>query len=426
MTAFICSVEDILKEPLHIPTYQRPYRWSVKSVVTLLTDISKALNADRHDKEFRYRIGTIILHREKDRVDVVDGQQRLITLLLIRLFLEPEYSLSPLAEGCSLRGNESLTTARRNYSVIANWFAEYGDSYRMTFAEAFSSLLECVVIEAPTLSEAFQLFDSQNSRGKELDPHDLLKAYHLRAMRNKPIGEMNTLVKAWETSNTSELRDLFAIYLYPIGLWSLGEKCSPFTARQIDAFKGISPQTGYAYALRAQKTVPFFQIGKTFTEGADFFGMVAHYQNLTECIKSKMKELSSFDIMARWLDEKQPCSHGLQHARQLFYCVLLKYYDRFSNYDEQAIRKLFIWAFSLRVDLLHLGFDSVNKYAVENDDPKNPSRYTNRIPMFKLIEQARLHSEISNCIMRLPSEPKSGRSPERYDLWKTLQTLQKR
>ena len=30
------------------------------------------------------------------------------------------------------------------------------------------------------LSEAFQLFDSQNNRGKSLEPHDLLKAYHLR------------------------------------------------------------------------------------------------------------------------------------------------------------------------------------------------------------------------------------------------------
>ena len=30
------------------------------------------------------------------------------------------------------------------------------------------------------LAEAFQLFDSQNNRGKSLEPHDLLKAYHLR------------------------------------------------------------------------------------------------------------------------------------------------------------------------------------------------------------------------------------------------------
>lgn len=31
-------------------------------------------------------------------------------------------------------------------------------------------------------SEAFQMFDSQNGRGKELEAYNLLKAYHIRAM----------------------------------------------------------------------------------------------------------------------------------------------------------------------------------------------------------------------------------------------------
>ena len=33
------------------------------------------------------------------------------------------------------------------------------------------------------ISEAFQFFDSQNARGKDLEPHDLLKAYHLGALK---------------------------------------------------------------------------------------------------------------------------------------------------------------------------------------------------------------------------------------------------
>ena len=44
------------------------------------------------------------------------------------------------------------------------------------------------------LSEAFQLFDSQNNRGKSLEPHDLLKAYHLR----KQYSEDEKIVEKWE------------------------------------------------------------------------------------------------------------------------------------------------------------------------------------------------------------------------------------
>ena len=35
------------------------------------------------------------------------------------------------------------------------------------------------------VDEAFRVFDSQNYRGKALAPHDLLKAHHLREMREE-------------------------------------------------------------------------------------------------------------------------------------------------------------------------------------------------------------------------------------------------
>ena len=46
--------------------------------------------------------------------------------------------------------------------------------------KAIRDILEVVVLTVTELTEAFQLFDSQNTRGKALYPHDLLKAYHLR------------------------------------------------------------------------------------------------------------------------------------------------------------------------------------------------------------------------------------------------------
>ncbi|MBR2189833.1 MAG: DUF262 domain-containing protein [Eubacterium sp.] len=74
---------------LTIPEYQRPYKWTAKNTNQLLDDIEVAMNAN---KEI-YRVGTLILHFDKDtgNYNIVDGQQRTITfsLLLDSLGVKP-------------------------------------------------------------------------------------------------------------------------------------------------------------------------------------------------------------------------------------------------------------------------------------------------------------------------------------------------
>ena len=49
-------------------------------------------NAEKHE-DFKYRVGTVILHKVQEndevRYDIVDGQQRIITLILLNLYLAP-------------------------------------------------------------------------------------------------------------------------------------------------------------------------------------------------------------------------------------------------------------------------------------------------------------------------------------------------
>lgn len=83
--------------------------------------------------------------------------------------------------------------------------------------------------------------------------------------------------------------------------------------------------------------------------------------------------------------------------KNFFYCALLYYYDKFHNFDEMAVKKLFIWAFMIRVDMYHLGYDTINKYAIGEEN----SSYTNTIPMFSKINLARLHNEISRIQIKV-------------------------
>ena len=61
----IKSVHFLLQlKKLNMPNYQRPYKWSVKNVYALLNDIEFAIHQADKYSDFKYRIGTIILHSD--------------------------------------------------------------------------------------------------------------------------------------------------------------------------------------------------------------------------------------------------------------------------------------------------------------------------------------------------------------------------
>ena len=415
--AEIKSINELLSMNLNIPDYQRPYKWTIRNIGDLLGDITNAISdSERYRTNFKYRIGTIIVHQNSKGVfDVVDGQQRIISLTLIKLFLEPGFRCSILKKGFTNKVTQA--NIHNNYTFIREWFSLMNEDTKKTFISAFDHILEVVVLSVEKVSEAFQLFDSQNARGKELDPHDLLKAYHLREMKEYPY-EMEHAVTKWEAKNTKEIKELFDLYLFPIWNWSRGIKSGPFTPKEIDTYKGIGEASAYTYARRASKAMPYFQITEPFIAGADFFEMVDHYMQLLRDVEKEISK-EEYERINSILNEKNN-SAGFRYTKNLFYCALICYYDKFHNFNAMAIKKLFIWAFMLRVDLENLGFDSINKYAV--GDTSN-TRYTNAIPMFSKISLARLHTEISGIPIRVKREgdaPASSRWKPLYEALKEM------
>ena len=394
------SIRELLSMNLDIPPYQRPYKWGNRNIFDLLTDISNAIDDKAiYGKSFRYRIGTIILHKNMDKLDIVDGQQRIISLVLLLKYLEPSFECSIL--NISFTDKVTQANIQSNYRYIADWFSLNAQA-KEDYLNAFDELLEVIVILVDKVTEAFQLFDSQNTRGKDLDPHDLLKAYHLREMKESYY-EMEHAVTKWEAKDTRDIRILFKDYLYPIWNWSRGIKSKTFTAKEIDIYKGITEDKGYTYARRAGKAMPYFQITEPFLAGNDFFEMVDHYLLLLDDVQREItneSEDSKFKELKEILEDKT-ASVGFTYAKDLFYCALLCYYDKFHNFEELAVKKLFTWAFMLRVDMISLGYDSVNKYAVGEDN----GRYANIIPMFARINTARLHREIAGIQIKAIRKP---------------------
>jgi len=433
--AEIKSVNKLLEMKLNIPDYQRPYKWDIQNIDDLFLDITNAISdADRYGNEFKYRIGTIILHRKNDNsaneeiYDIVDGQQRIISLLLLKQCVEPQFECSIFEKKFTDKATQY--NIHRNYTFIREWFSLKSDEIKNKFIHAFENILEVVVICVDNVTEAFQLFDSQNTRGKALDPHDLLKAYHLREMKSSSY-EMERAVTKWEAKDTEKIKELFDLYLFPIWNWSRGNKSKPFTAKEIDTYKGISEELTYSYARRAAKAMPYFQITEPFISGNDFFEMVEHYMYLLQDIKSEICNNSCFKEIKHVLcdgkyvessadmDNVKHESAGFGYTKNLFYCALLCYYDKFHNFDEMAVKKLFSWAFMLRVDMENLGFDSINKYAVGDVN----SRYTNKIGIFSKIILARMHHEISGLQIKVCRNPDAPSQEKWRELYNTIKEI---
>ncbi len=149
----ILAISSLLNRNLMIPKYQRPYKWKEKNVIQLLEDISESFFANKKS----YRIGTIILHNEKknDRLNVVDGQQRLVTIAIILYFLK----LTPPLLKEKFPHATSKNNIKHNFNKIKNWFENWDENNKERYKNYILNNCEVVNIELEDLSEAFQLFD---------------------------------------------------------------------------------------------------------------------------------------------------------------------------------------------------------------------------------------------------------------------------
>ena len=93
----VVSFQELLERFRHlsIPEYQRAYRWEVDKVEDLLSDLEEFVVKRKVDE---YYMGMILLYDNhgEDRYEIIDGQQRLTTLLLMKYVMEGELKVGEL------------------------------------------------------------------------------------------------------------------------------------------------------------------------------------------------------------------------------------------------------------------------------------------------------------------------------------------
>lgn len=405
----ILTVSELLsKKQLTIPDYQRPYKWTTQHVNQLLGDIVQ------HRNKSAYRLGTVVFHYKKnsdgiEQENIVDGQQRTITLMLIVLALHAviesdkqkieRTDLIDQLEGLKDMADLQFSNEGSQRNIHANYLEILRAVSRPEFDESLVNFLlnkcELVTFTLTDISEAFQFFDSQNARGRDLKPHDLLKAYHLREFNKSDDSVKAKTVEAWENSDDEDLSELFAEYLFRIRSWSKRQSARYFGKNDTPQFKGVTLNAGghYSYMQPLQiahhfvdeynshysrkvdgATMAFpFAIDQTIINGRRFFEMIAHYhqQNfhstdrkkalpdyaeLSECAKKIWKTINDYEGRNRT---------GDVYARKLFDCLLMYYHDKFGTAEiSRAIEKIFIWAYSLRLRMYAVQIASMDNHAL--------------------------------------------------------------
>ena len=170
-----------------IPLYQRAFAWEEKQLQQLVEDINDI------PTDSNYYIGSLIVSREKNKYEVVDGQQRLTSLYLLLSCLGKRLK-STLSFACREKSNYTL---RKIHELLEDKRSNYDeDKIENSIYQAIKILnekiheegidvddllgkMERVVIyriEVPEKTDLNRYFEIMNTRGEQLEQHDILKA----------------------------------------------------------------------------------------------------------------------------------------------------------------------------------------------------------------------------------------------------------
>ena len=189
------SVNRLLNEDTYaIPLYQRNFAWTYEEIEQLLNDVADAFQENRDN----YYIGTLVVNKENDLFKIIDGQQRTTALNLIALALKHEFGFDRLkavnltfpARKKSNENIQKLFTKQKisedDENELTRGYGHAKDALKKVLEERqlnpqsfVDYLFENVIIFRSILPEDLDLnlyFERFNSRGEQLEAHEILKA----------------------------------------------------------------------------------------------------------------------------------------------------------------------------------------------------------------------------------------------------------
>jgi len=241
------DIRTIFSREYQIPMFQREYSWEQEQCETLWDDLIDFHN--EKDKKDKYFLGNIVVHPidESEKFSVIDGQQRLTTLLLlIRALFDNAGTVKALEECLKIKdklSSELTNNIRLNSDVIENdkknlekiilegrcddensrLYINY-DMFKKKISDwkqgktsdelnkLILTFLDNVVllpILCETEDDALNIFETINNRGLSLSDADIFKSKLYAGIESSKRSEF---IDEWNELYDQE--DLFRILMY--------------------------------------------------------------------------------------------------------------------------------------------------------------------------------------------------------------------
>ena len=241
------DIRTIFSREYQIPMFQREYSWEQEQCETLWDDLIDFHN--EKDKKDKYFLGNIVVHPidESEKFSVIDGQQRLTTLLLlIRALFDNAVTVKALEECLKIKdklSSELTNNIRLNSDVIENdkknlekiilegrcddensrLYINY-DMFKKKISDwkqgkisdelnkLILTFLDNVVllpILCETEDDALNIFETINNRGLSLSDADIFKSKLYAGIESSKRSEF---IDEWNELYDQE--DLFRILMY--------------------------------------------------------------------------------------------------------------------------------------------------------------------------------------------------------------------
>lgn len=167
-----------------IPIYQRNYAWEDKEISLLIQDLGNACQKSKDN----YYIGSLVVYkRENGDFEVIDGQQRLTTLTLImhhlfkngftrNVYFEHRKNSDWALDHLELKDDIPSVFKKALDSIEKHWAIAVKAVAPKDLADFFLKKVEIIRTEVPKDTDLNHYFEVMNTRGEQLEKHEILKA----------------------------------------------------------------------------------------------------------------------------------------------------------------------------------------------------------------------------------------------------------
>lgn len=353
------NLAELMLYNLTIPDYQRDYCWENEQIVSLFKAIEEIA-----DIKAVYHLGTIILHKsDEGNLNIIDGQQRLVTLTLLLRELGYDGQL-PLLKQEFISENAINHVANTKY-VLSNLTSRLHVD-KGAFANNLAEHLtfSVLVLQKNNLDLAYTFFSNQNSRGVPLTDYDILKAHHLRYIQVDAQAEH--LAKRWNKLASEDngcdgrngLSVTLGTHLYRLRKWM---RCNDFDESAKWKVKsefsaapvmlGIPPfGESFSYNDKIQGGTHFFAYSDKFVSAYRNFKQTPQYMALNEFVSlgphRRYADVIETLLFAYYL------KFGVQYLSEALYCISGIMADHRYTNAHALMRKILAWANQSKVVLM--------------------------------------------------------------------------